>query len=74
MAALQRFLNCYSHFINVTGALKVCWQTGSSRRPRRRSASKSFAEDGEGSKLIYKLLAHPNVTIPEKYLSFMIQP
>ena len=27
--------------------------------PRRRLTSKSFADDGEGSKLIYKLLVHP---------------
>ena len=31
----------------------------SSRHPRRRPTSKSFAEDGEKSKLSYKLSVHP---------------
>jgi hypothetical protein len=41
------------------GALKVCYKKAQSRRPRWQTTSKSFAEDGERSNLIYKLLAHP---------------
>ena len=46
---------------------------GSSRRPWRRFASKSCAEDGAGSKLIYKPLVHPTqITAAQEKISITI--
>ena len=53
--------------VGNSGALKGCCNYAQSRRthsghfPRRRPVSKSFAEDGEGSNLIYELLVHPAI-------------